>query len=112
VAANGQRKNPDGDWSLLSWRRAGSSGAEWPSPWPTRAADKGLEPPDRWVPEHRAGVVMCVRTDSSSEIIDWADPETAAEAIEQLYEGPCSPLCEWSDVRVWTRTRTAAHRQP
>ena len=58
---------------------------------------------------------MCVRTDSPFEIIDWADPETAAEAIEQLYDGPCSPLCEWSHVRVWTepgRLHIVSHDRP
>jgi hypothetical protein len=82
--------------------RDGNSDAAWPSMWPTRASDwPTATPRERWIPDRDAASVVCLRTDIPAEVVTFDSIAEAAEAVEELYAGPCGPQCARHHVVVW-----------
>src|SRR6478736_5222212 len=74
---------------------------EWPPRWQPPATP-WPHVSDVWVPQHRRAVVWCMRTSTASQLIDWGDAGTAAEADALLDDRPCSENCEGRHARIWT----------
>lgn len=85
--------------------------------WPQFAGSWPGPPRATWVPKREAAAIACLRLDTPSQIVHFANRAEAEQADRELYDGPCDPQCQQRHVVIWTEpgthgVATGAHEPP